>query len=735
MIAKNQEHVVKGDRALGNGDIDMLGFQGVATQIERSLVNRGSDDGLVVGIEGAWGSGKSSLLFLIGKEFSKSDNRKFTVINFRPWLVGSRDALITSLFGEILNQLERVAFDAGNAEPKKKAQAEAAKKAINRFITGLSSAGAFIEVIGEASGFTPIKYVGKGFKALGEMANSKPGPYQLSELKDALSEALKSLDHQFIITIDDVDRLEPAEVIEVLRLVRSVVDLPNVVYLLCYDAEILAQAIERATGVRNGKDFLEKIVQLTVMVPKPEPLQLRQWFTEELHTIASVKNDDELSRLKSIINYEGERQLRTPRSVVRALDSIRFLWPSLSDLGADLSDLVWLQLIKEGNSKLYRWIEDYCATAAVVSLGMATTESSENKRFQNELLNSVLDDYFSSDAYRHYFSEQLPGVDVDYSEGSSGFNIFVEVTDNDRDQSIKDRRLASPDHYRLYFALEGPSHALTKANVASVWESSKNGPEQVVMALHRLNGENLPGSLTKMDLLLDRIKGGVDWELSEGQSENILIALSQILDDIHRSSPFDPLWIGTLWDRAQDCIPFLLKKLTPGKHDLVVETLFRDGSAIGWLTSLLRRETIAHGLYGNTPRPNFEWILTTSQIESATSIILNRYRNLSVEEFFKIPKPISLLFLWRHAGDEDGPRELIKLSTVSDEGFVRTLEILTDTVISSDRGRYKTLQADTVASFMDFDQAIQRIDDLRKDIHLGSRAELLAKYLEDGRRF
>ena len=168
-------------------------------------------------------------MFLISEELKKQDaEQRSTVINFRPWLVGSRDALITSLFSELSNQLARVASEAGNATPEQKAKAKAAEQALRQFIGGLSSTGSMIEVVGDASGIGPLKYVGKGFKALGELAKGTPNTPQLSELKDELSKALKELGHRFIITIDDVDRLEPAEIIEVLRLVRSVVDLPNV---------------------------------------------------------------------------------------------------------------------------------------------------------------------------------------------------------------------------------------------------------------------------------------------------------------------------------------------------------------------------------------------------------------------------------------------------------------------------------------------------------------------------
>src|SRR5271156_3225246 len=115
---------------------------------------------------------------------------------------------------------------------------------------------------------------GAGLKAFGEASDEGPKSPQLSELKDKLVRSLRELGHRFVITIDDVDRLEPAEVIEILRLLRSVVDLPNVIYLLCYESDTLAHSIETAVGVKSGHPYLEKIVQLTVMVPRPEPFQL-----------------------------------------------------------------------------------------------------------------------------------------------------------------------------------------------------------------------------------------------------------------------------------------------------------------------------------------------------------------------------------------------------------------------------------------------------------------------------
>src|SRR5436190_4485735 len=136
---------VKGDRALSSGDEDKLGFREAAERIATSLVDRASEDGLVIGIEGAWGSGKSSLLFLIGDELEKlPKDQQPTIINFRPWLIGNRDALITSLFGELSRQFDQVALNAGDATRISVTKAKEASEALRGFMQGLSRAGSLI---------------------------------------------------------------------------------------------------------------------------------------------------------------------------------------------------------------------------------------------------------------------------------------------------------------------------------------------------------------------------------------------------------------------------------------------------------------------------------------------------------------------------------------------------------------------------------------------------------------
>ncbi len=725
---------VKGDRALRAGDEDKLGFREVAARIAASLVDRASEDGLVVGIEGAWGSGKSSLLFLIEDELTKlPKEQRPSVVNFRPWLLGNRDALLANLFASLRKEIDRVALEAGDASPATVSKAKDAAEALRKFVSGLSKAGDALEVAGDATGISSVKWLGRGLKGLGALTNDKAVDPPLSELKDKLTKSLSDLGHRFIITIDDVDRLEPREVVEVLRLARSVADFPNVIYLLCYDNGILSHSIEVATKVESGRAYLEKIVQLTVMVPQPEPFQLRKWFGDELHDVASTKSDDELSRLKSVVDYEGGRQLKSPRAVVRALDSIRFFWPPLRDAQADLADLVWLQLIKDGNPRLYRWIEGYCATAALLALGTARVEDVERAKTLTDLLESVGGGHFDDLMYRYYFAEQLPGFEVDYSNDGGRFKLFQQVGEEKRNAAIGSRRLASPDHYRLYFALAGPSHALTQANFNAMWSAADTGAGEVEDLLLRWHGEGGAGSLSKADIFLERLFNRNRDLLTQRQCQAFLVAFSNVMDRAYHVRSFDISWVASLWDRAERLVRILLSRLGTDERRSTLDAMFREGSAISWLTELFRRETFAHGRYGSRQRPEEDWFITDPELDRVTAIMLARYRSMSATQVLAVISPLNLLFAWQQGGDETAPRILMESHIVTDEGLLEVLERLASTVTSSNRGAYQALKQRDLAPFLDYGAARDRIEKIGGT--LTERAQNLAGAFKDGEKY
>ncbi|MFC4593232.1 P-loop NTPase fold protein [Sphingobium tyrosinilyticum] len=73
---------------------DRFGFAALAERIADLLTTQAANRRFVFGLEGKWGSGKSSLLALTLKRLRKMDVMKAAAVEFRPWLVGDRDQLL-----------------------------------------------------------------------------------------------------------------------------------------------------------------------------------------------------------------------------------------------------------------------------------------------------------------------------------------------------------------------------------------------------------------------------------------------------------------------------------------------------------------------------------------------------------------------------------------------------------------------------------------------------------------
>lgn len=590
-----------------------------------------------------------------------------------------------------------------------------------------------MQLAGDFSALPPVKWGGKALKAGGEFFG-KEEPVSLSASKDKLVHALRELGQTIIVTIDDVDRLEPREAFEVLRLVRSVADFPNVIYLLCYDSKVLAESVQHTAGVQDGRHFLEKIVQLTVIVPTPEPFQLRSWFTDELKQVGVPRTAKGLERLKEVINWDGGRRLRSPRSVVRALDSIKFMWPALEQEGADFSDLVWLQIIKNDNLALYRWIENYLSSQSVIALQIGQVDKADRESDANALAEADTDGFFRSLSYRHHFSDQLPGLDADYNDDAVVPKIYEAVQKQDQDKAIAEKRLASPDHYRIYFSFAAPSHTIGQAELTRFWEALDANLGLANETFLQLYDRVVLGSFSKADVLLERLDVAEAEGLSPLRCRNLLLLFADVLDDAYRARAFDRFWVDTIWDRAQRLLPRLLAAVGDDRAGIVAE-MFASGRAIEWLTQLLRRETFAHGRYGDRPKIEKERILTDAELDTAIEKMLARYHQLTFEQVLGLVDPLNLLFAWNQAGDEDGPRDLVAQNIGSDESFIALVESMRGEVNSS-IGRYNVLKKESISPFLDYDQTRTRVYGLvADDGPLQARAKALERDFEQAERF
>lgn len=331
------------DRPLIKADAlkhDKLSRSAFATTAVKALRHVTEQSGFVLSIEGEWGSGKTSVLALM--EALLADRTVFLkepiVVQFNPWLVGERDALLRQFLSAIASKLE-VADNAGVGQ---------------RIAKELKTYGKLFEVLKLIPGAEPwvslVKSTGDAFSAVSD-ATGAISEYKTPDLearRAKVAEALSGFDRPIVVFIDDIDRLFPAEVFEMVRIIKAVGDLPNVGYVLAWDSAYVGEAL-RAANVPQSATYLDKIVQVRLPLPKLSISAKGRLVDEAIEALDPEARkwhfkDDE-QRLSSLY-FSGLREvLDQPRDIMRVFNTVSLLEPGLRG-EISLADIVGLAALK-----------------------------------------------------------------------------------------------------------------------------------------------------------------------------------------------------------------------------------------------------------------------------------------------------------------------------------------------------------------------------------------------------
>ncbi len=713
------------DRPLKPDGKDRLGFQPVAKHLANVLTNVDATQGLVLGIEGAWGSGKSSLIGLVKAELEVAKDRP-EVVDFAPWLVGDRQTLLTALIGEITRAAinikpieEGIAAEAptgwwararnwiDQARGKKPSDAlarmkkvDALRSRIKDYVDGIVKTEAIIETLTKRTG----------------AQDAGVGAASLSERKQLLTLGLQAVSRRIIVFVDDLDRLEPKEGAEVMRLIRAVADFPNVVYVLSYDPEVLAETLQNAVLVKNGRAFLEKIVQVRVRVPQPEDFDLRTWFSEEVYRLLGEGLDEPTrGKLDGVIGMLGGRMLKTPRDVVRTLNALEFQAVPVRDK-IYVPDMVWLQLVGLKVPELHTWIEQYMTNVASVALGAMVTDGDdvaaceEMKKFLPTLGHNP-------DRARFELSRIVPGTEHrvlgnDRERDSVYYNLSRERLA----PFIADKRLGSPHHYRTYFAFCEPAGSVGDAVVSQFLDRAGSSEKDAVALLGDLTAARRPQGGTKGEVLIERLElvaGSASITTRVGVA-SVLGALMDSMADVRGD-----FGRSRAWDAATRLLRICLDRLAVEERRQAIDSVFERGAALGFASHVLRQEIFAHGTYGHRPDPEDQWLLRADEFERIVRIMQVRYQTTDPAALRRTPRFFNILFAWLQSGDEHGVKGWVAREIASAEGLLEVLDLCRGWSSGSDGVRY-LIRKNEVGCFMDFDAAITRVKAIEADVKSSS---------------
>lgn len=221
-----------------------------ASRVGRTIAMRSDPSSVVIGIYAPWGEGKTSVLHLI--EESLNEHPHVIPVWFNPWIFGTPQEVTQGFFNAIATAL--------NKDLRTRSEKVGEK---------LQQYGKWISAIGTLAGKSL-----DGVDGLGESLST----VSIEEERGRISKILSEAGKRIVVFMDDIDRLDKSEIQTVFKLIKLTADLEQIVYVLAFDDELVANALQERYGVNDslaGRRFLEKIVQVPLRLPAAPKKTLR----------------------------------------------------------------------------------------------------------------------------------------------------------------------------------------------------------------------------------------------------------------------------------------------------------------------------------------------------------------------------------------------------------------------------------------------------------------------------
>lgn len=296
---------------------DLLGIEKYTEGLIRFISTSATP--ITIGIQGEWGSGKTSLLNTIKQELCDRDNAEFYPVWLNTWeysLLSSADETLIRIITGLVEQISSM-IDSGKSEKSKKAFAALGSiaKKLGGEVGGLS--GKIVEMTGEALESSLAKSETNSIRALRQA------------LQDVVNEALEKGNKKAIIFfVDDLDRLEPSVAVNILELIKNLFDLENCIFVLAIDYGVVVKGLQSKFGVMTEENewefraFFDKIIQLPFSMPTSS-YDLQKYLKNILvkGEYFSEKDLVDAERLERIVEITSLSVGTNPRALIRLVNS------------------------------------------------------------------------------------------------------------------------------------------------------------------------------------------------------------------------------------------------------------------------------------------------------------------------------------------------------------------------------------------------------------------------------
>jgi len=434
---------------------DSLGRENFIEDLQKEIKSLPFDDSFVFGLYGSWGEGKTSVINLLINKFMK--NEDFLIINFDPWSFKNEEAILLAFY----NQMEQSISQKFILPDSKKTF----MKYQNLISMGLSQAGIKID-------FSDTKE-------------------SIEEIRQRIESYTTQTKRKIIIFIDDIDRLQPNEILLVFKLVRLNANFKNTIFLLSLDPIVIRNHLK--DNLKIDPEFLEKIVQKPIPLPAIDQQNIDQFidvYMEKLFDELAISKEkrERCEKSFSLIYRTQVRKLfKTFRRAKRYLNCLYLTLPPIKN-EINLHDFLIIEIISVFYPKIYKDIWNnpwfYVPLNWSVESYFLSPFFNLEKDEKYKLIKEHIENLIKNEKEGEVLKELLKDiffVEVKNALSGSGIEYSGDIEASYR----AEKRITHPESFRKYFMLKVPSSEISDEFIETtldIWHSIKGEKKENVIS-------------------------------------------------------------------------------------------------------------------------------------------------------------------------------------------------------------------------------------------------------------
>lgn len=401
-------------------DYDLLGRNGIINVLYRSIVSCKSNSSFVIGLEGQWGSGKTTIINNVKKKLK--ENKDIVIIDsFDPWTYGTQNALLTAMYDSILKETS-VKYSIYH---EKRIIESLSNMLVDSYSTGNIMQNLF-------------------FSQYGDYEEAK-------EIIERLKQYVERTNKSIVFIVDNMDRAEGSNIIFLLKLIGIVFDLPNIIYVLSYDRNRINEILKDTTQI-NPK-YVEKIINQEISVPLLQEEQLRKVYDICIYNVLESygMEEEEIQNLESVIEVicTNVKDLRMFKRMINSV-FVSVFWQENS---LYKRDLLGVEIIRFIQPELYYKINQnkafFISHDRIINRHIYY-ESMDKKKFNSDGKNFFDQLFTDYKKFKGLLIQMFPYV-KQFADENELHPDYIYSDINYQDIS-RDMRICSAKYFDLYFS-------------------------------------------------------------------------------------------------------------------------------------------------------------------------------------------------------------------------------------------------------------------------------------------